>query len=392
MLTDRTEVTGIDTLELDRLERFALQDLCYSLYIPTSAWADHVNKLYASIECKGSVATQTDLIMIGLLDQMVHEARSAEIADPLEQQQQAWSSSPPSFERRVSYEAASAAADQLFNRSWDMLCDTLPAPAERPGYNTGDVEMERAERDVSALVDDDGDGDEDEDEDEFLEYDGADRFLPSLSELKRSSSNSSGTGSSNKQVLQSQPIQARAWQSTVKLIDPSNPEIALPPLPPLSRPSLAPSWDQPASLTSSGSTSPVILASDQKEKHFSCRASRCRDIKTEANPPALPVRSNDIASQMSSQSSKSSKGYKDTGVILEPGISIVRPPTGHSTLPAYSSLNVHPDKSQLGRGYDEFGFLLPALSGPKYASTLGACREKDIGYYSSNQGWVSPLW
>ncbi|OCF42796.1 hypothetical protein I317_03398 [Kwoniella heveanensis CBS 569] len=190
------EVTTIPVVQLDKMERCALADLHYSLHVPVSSWVDHVNNLYASLIYK-ALHDDVDLVITPIIDEMVTEAREVELNDPQQ------GSSAPSYERRPSAELIHpAAADQAISRDWGSFARYYAHGQNSSPQWDGqgvevDVEMERAERSVDALVNDeyrmDGEieEEEDDDEEEFLDYDGAKRWLPSTSELKRSTSLSS---------------------------------------------------------------------------------------------------------------------------------------------------------------------------------------------------------
>jgi hypothetical protein len=72
----RAEVTSLPVSHIDRMERYALADLHFSLHVPTSAWADHVNVLYTSLLSRGP-RDEGEVIIIDSLDMMVTEARIA---------------------------------------------------------------------------------------------------------------------------------------------------------------------------------------------------------------------------------------------------------------------------------------------------------------------------
>ncbi|KAK8864212.1 hypothetical protein IAR55_001458 [Kwoniella newhampshirensis] len=193
------EVTTIPIKQIDRMERCALMDLHFSLFVPVSSWVDHVNKLYTALISK-LLSDEVDHIVIPFIDQMVTDARDTELEDPLSV------SSSPNYERRLSAEELPAAADQAISRDWGSFARPyvhVPnASAVWEGRDAEvDVEMERAERSVDALVNDEDWEVEEEEEEEFLDYDGAKRWLPPVSELKRSTSNSSDRshGSANSQ-------------------------------------------------------------------------------------------------------------------------------------------------------------------------------------------------
>ncbi|WWC89533.1 uncharacterized protein L201_004457 [Kwoniella dendrophila CBS 6074] len=187
------EVTTIPVKQLDRMERIALADLHFSLHVPVSSWVDHVNKLYTALVSK-PIPDEVDLIVTPLIDDMVTEARNVELDDPLD------ISPSTAYDRRMSSDELPAAADQAISRDWGSFARTYGISQQEMRDLEVDVEMERAERDVNALVNDDYASEELEDEDEdeeFLDYDGAKKWLPTMSELKRSGSHSSDTSLSS---------------------------------------------------------------------------------------------------------------------------------------------------------------------------------------------------
>ncbi|WVQ99216.1 hypothetical protein IAU59_006348 [Kwoniella sp. CBS 9459] len=221
------EVTTIPVQQIDRMERCALADLHFSLHVPVSSWADHVNKLYTSIICN-PLQDEVDLVITPIIDEMVTEARKVELEDPRE------CSPALSYDRRSSIEMVHpAAADQAISRDWGSFAryyahgQNLSPEWDAQGIEA-DVEMERAERSVDALVNDelrmDGEIEEedDEDEEEFLDYDGAKRWLPSMSELNRSSSHSSDQSfesiDSHRRVA-TYPAQAQAYHVPLDILE-----------------------------------------------------------------------------------------------------------------------------------------------------------------------------
>lgn len=165
--------------QIDTLERCALRDLHYSLHIPVSAWADHVNKLFEAHLIKDGMH-EHDKVILGHLDRMVTEGRQTELDDPVCRSHH--------VPRRTSLASGEvpAAADQALNRDWGVYSRSYAI--EQP---TLDADLE-AERAVNALVDEAMDEEEyDEEEEDFLDYDGAQRWLPPVSDLRRSTSNSS---------------------------------------------------------------------------------------------------------------------------------------------------------------------------------------------------------
>ncbi|KAK6910325.1 hypothetical protein I203_104357 [Kwoniella mangroviensis CBS 8507] len=190
------EVTTIPVKQLDRMERIALADLHFSLHVPVSSWVDHVNKLYTALITK-AIPDEVDLVITPIIDDMVTEARDVEIEDDCQ-----IASPPTHYERRLSSDELPAAADQAISRDWGSFARTYGISQQDMRDLEVDVEMERAERDVNALVNDEYlsdemEKDDEEDDEEFLDYDGAKKWLPSMSELKRSGSNSSDTSLSS---------------------------------------------------------------------------------------------------------------------------------------------------------------------------------------------------
>ncbi|WVR07233.1 hypothetical protein IAU60_004274 [Kwoniella sp. DSM 27419] len=187
-----SEVTTVPVKELDKMERFALSDLHYSLHVPVSSWVDHVNKIYASLISK-ALPDEVDVVVIPVIDEMVTEARECELNNPRSD-----SHSLPMFERRSSAEELPAAADQAISRDWGSFARPYAqiGQVESQLWDStldDDVQMARAERSVDALVNDDDVTEAEDDEEEFLDYDGAKRWLPTESEFKRSASGSSDT-------------------------------------------------------------------------------------------------------------------------------------------------------------------------------------------------------
>ncbi|WWC70410.1 uncharacterized protein I206_104361 [Kwoniella pini CBS 10737] len=187
------EVTTIPVKQIDRMERIALADLNFSLHVPVSSWVDHVNKLYASLISK-ILPDEIDLVVTPIIDEMVTDARNVELEDP-----QDGSPALTQYERRASADELPAAADQAISRDWGTFARTYGISQQDLRDSEIDVEMERAERDVNALVADEysEEQEDEEEEEEFLDYDGAKKWLPTLSELKRSGSRSSDTSLSS---------------------------------------------------------------------------------------------------------------------------------------------------------------------------------------------------
>ncbi|WWC61653.1 uncharacterized protein I303_104237 [Kwoniella dejecticola CBS 10117] len=206
------EVTTIPVKQLDQMERIALADLNFSLHVPVSSWVDHVNKLYTALITK-ILPDEDDVVVTPVIDEMVTEARNVELEDP-----QSASPTMPHYERRASSDELPAAADQAISRDWGTFARTYGISLQEARDLEVDVEMERAERDVNALLNDDYMEDNEDDEDEeFLDYDGAKKWLPSLSELKRSGSNSSDTSLSSYDSLKFANRQGHPQTSTQPL-------------------------------------------------------------------------------------------------------------------------------------------------------------------------------
>ncbi|WVQ82400.1 hypothetical protein IAT38_004528 [Cryptococcus sp. DSM 104549] len=198
------EVTTIPIKEIDAMEIHALIDLNWSLYVPVASWVDHVNKLFISLEDKPA-HDEIDAIVLPIIDTMAKTARDVELDDPADL------GLMPAMERRLSGDEF-AAADQATSRDWHTFARTyahVQGSSDRDGY---EVEMQDeprdeferlAERNVNMLLEEEYVDDDElevveddvEDEEEFLEYDGAKRWLPPASELQRSSSNGSDRSS-----------------------------------------------------------------------------------------------------------------------------------------------------------------------------------------------------
>jgi len=277
-MVSRNEVTNIPSREIDRLERAALADFHFSLYIPVSSWVDHVNKHFATLIGK-DLLDDFDAITAPVLDHMVTEAREVELDDPKLYDHDR----PIEFERRLSSEVLPA-ADQAISRDWGTFARTYSIndplsgqydQQQEYGYSSEvDVEMELGRR-VSALVDDEV-FDDREEEEEFLDYDGAKPWLPSVSDLRRSASNSSAQSFDSIKEIQQ-------WRSGVN--------------PP----------SQPAS-----STTHSRNTSASGKGWLSAKEERMTGI---AYPP------------------NSIKEYD--GIYLEPGISIIRPPAAFKPAKVY---------------------------------------------------------
>ena len=166
-----TEVTAIPVVQIHQMEIAALQDLHWALYVPLPSWVDHVNKLFSAFVYTGD---SREGIVYTALDDMVSQARQAELADP-----KASTLTLIDGSRRSSLDVA---GDHLLSRDWGEFARSYT-------YEAQDVDADRElNRNVSALVDDEA---MEDDEDEWgLDYDGAARWLPPMSELRRSLSGS----------------------------------------------------------------------------------------------------------------------------------------------------------------------------------------------------------
>lgn len=306
-------MTSIPVKQIDRMERAALKDLYFSLRVPVSSWVDHVNKLFTSLNMKDAI-DEVDSVTIPILDHMVTEARDAEMRIPR------LVASPVDRGRRLSAQGLPAAADQALSRDWGTFVRTYAindgVQAPEPHWpRSKDPEAERA---VSALVDD-----MDEDE-EFLDYDGAKRWLPSLSEVRRSASHSSVHSVDSFADVDN-------WRSAVR--------------PDAQRSSLVSSnsrnsWDSQAyypddsvsypSYTNSTGTMPFEYHTKSCPQ---CGCERHCDASSKAQAP--------IQSDYATPSST----HRDTAVFLEPGISIIRPPiSANPRVAATAKWELHPPK------------------------------------------------
>lgn len=280
------------------MERAALRDYHFSLHLPVPSWVDHVNKLYTSLISKHTL-DGVDAIAIPILNEMVTQAREAELRVPQ------YLAASTNYERRVSLEELPAAADQALSRDWGSFAKTYSIDgtdfraAERRPSRDVDEEMAAAEKSVNALVGDDMDDDED-----FLDYDGAKRWLPSISESRRSGSHLSLNGlEANRNVAH--------WRSAVE------PEVHYSAAGLASGTSRS-SWKThfptdiaplPAHSNSFASAAYPKLTATSTQcgcSGSSHHASKPRMVEHRA-PSVLPPT------------------YRDTGVYLEPGISIIRP-------------------------------------------------------------------
>jgi len=170
------EVTRLPIRLIDTLERVALKDFHYSLHIPLPSWIEHITSAHIAL-LTDKVHSHTAIIET-VLDQMIGDARDALLHDPLD-----WM-----IDNEFQY------ASSTPNRNWRDTTRSLPTPSqEAPEWVDEDLSTDiEAERNVAALVaDDEVMLDDEEDEYDFVEYDGAKPWLPTMSDLRRSQSNSS---------------------------------------------------------------------------------------------------------------------------------------------------------------------------------------------------------
>lgn len=290
-------MTLIPITDIDRIERAALNDLHYSLHISVSAWSDHVNKLYATLADRLDLDS-VDAIALPILDSMVTDAREQELADP----RAAMSPSDPGI-RRLSSQSTAAAADQAISRDWAMVAQSyaIHYPVEQPqqtGYGSAvDEEMLAAERTVNALVDD---FDEDEEE-EFIEYDGAKRWLPMVSEIRRSESHSSNISDHSA----GHGCEIEQWRQTVRAGEKAT--------------DILPAWAEshPVKTRSldawTGNAVPTAEPVTYNGTYL-----------PPSPPPTQPCKCPEHCAYKQNHPAGAS-AYKETGVYLEPGISVVRP-------------------------------------------------------------------
>ena len=284
------------------MERAALKDFHFSLHVPVSAWVDHVNKAFTALITKDSV-DEIDSIAIPILDQMVTEAREAELCDPRSL------ASLPNHERRLSAQLFPAAADQALSRDWGSFARTYAindndfgAPDRRSSREII-AEMEMAERTVSALVDDDNT----DDEEEFLDYDGAKRWLPSMFESRRSASHSSLKSFDSFQDVDQ-------WRTAVR------PEV-LRGGPGYVTSTHRSSWDNHAYHAQGIASHSAYFGAEHSAGPHAETVNTCPQCGCDRHGyDAIRTHA------MSHPRSAGSATYNDTGVYLEPGISIVRPP------------------------------------------------------------------
>jgi hypothetical protein len=260
-----TEVTSIPIAQIDRMERAALQDLHFSLHVPLTAWVDHVNKIWAGLYARIDAQDTMDRIVLDTVNGMVDEARDCELRDissPISRR-----SSSPTF----------PGAQDVGNVHWASFARDYNVDMDMQDV---DEELAYAARNVSALVDDD-EGMEDEEE-EFLDYDGAKRWLPSIAELKRTASNSSTES-------------IEAWRRTV---GPANPKAVR----------LSHDFDaQPYDVTGR-----AIPAAVYRSTHDDC--STCVSCERRA-----------VDKSFSTSGAVTPPSFQGAGHYLEPGISVLRP-------------------------------------------------------------------
>ncbi len=178
------EITDISIPELVKMDRIVLEDFHFALSIPVSSWTEHVSQLFTQLVARNCADDYVGSMIITFFDEMVAEARASE--------KQYHDTISASKQRRPSVVHA---ADQAIDRAWGSFAKSYQVDIEsfqhRYGYDDGFyqdriTEMradDSAERAVSSLVDDM--------EEEFLEYDGAQRWIPPVSTFSRSESNGS---------------------------------------------------------------------------------------------------------------------------------------------------------------------------------------------------------
>lgn len=171
------EVTRLPIRLIDTFERVALKDFHYSLHIPLPSWIEHITSAHITLLTDNAHSHTATIEK--LLDQMIGEARDALLNDPLN-----WV-----IDNDFQYASSTPSRDwRNHSRSHSMQSQEAP---EWTGTEDLSIDIE-AERNVAALVaDDEVLMDEEEDEYDFVEYDGAKPWLPTMSDLRRSHSNSS---------------------------------------------------------------------------------------------------------------------------------------------------------------------------------------------------------
>ena len=220
-LISRHEVTHLPIATINKLERFALEEYQYSLFVPLCDWVDHVCAALSDMNRRYTFDAH-DAVVACHLDRMALDAREAEITTGVPQ------GMVSDYVQRVSI-ADTPAADQAIQREWDHYAQTYsiasetdpkrhsiaePAITAEPEDFTSDIE---AERNVAALVDDEWMND-DEDEYDFIEYDGAKPWLPLASDLKRSQSNSSAMSYESMQQWRSNTHHANSSVTSVEYV------------------------------------------------------------------------------------------------------------------------------------------------------------------------------
>jgi len=275
------------------MEHIALADYHFSLHIPLAAWVDHVNNLYGALLCNDSRDDAGDVVLDSL-DYMVTEARDAELADITGRV-------TPASDRRLSVQDISAAGEQATSRDWGTFARTYSINDQ--AFVMDGFDLAQAEQNILALV---GEDEEEElDEDEFLDYDGAVPFLPSASELRRSASNSSA-----------QSIDSVAqWRAGVSQA------IA-----------------KPTYRRNAGEGCPECAA-----RGVPCSSGYPVSAPVAPVPPTTYAARDSFTNPYTAPQTNAS--FKETGIYLEPGIAIMRPPTAlplpplHRYNPAYGHLN-----------------------------------------------------
>lgn len=321
----RTEVSGLPVKDIDLLERAALADLYYSLHIPLSGWADHVNKRWTELLTAPERSDDAYDVVLEVLDGMVTDARATELYEPP-------SPHPSQFDY---YAMIDQRLEELYYaEELERLPPSLDStPVSQYLSPRGiDSDMTAAAQNVDALVDDamGCESEDEESEDEFLDYDGAARFLPTISELRRSASNSSAEAEAianlekwRNSVREAELAQVRAQEEDDHSFVFYPPTAYASPLLP-SFPMIAP----PAP-TRSRDHNRITSSEARQEPHDPARpAATVRKYGPQSAPAPVKLYRSD---------------FKETGVVLEPGISQVRPPTGGAaTGPSRQPLNSLP--------------------------------------------------
>ena len=171
-------MTSIPISQIDLMERAALQDLHHSVHLSLPCWLDHVSKLLSTFTYKGAL-DELDVTMIPILDEMETEARQSLVRD--------------AKDRLSGFQTSVAWMKQYLREDWDISSRALTyeeySALEKRFQHELKARMVISSRNVSELVDD---TDPEEEEEEFLDYDGAERFLPTRSEIRQLRSRSSG--------------------------------------------------------------------------------------------------------------------------------------------------------------------------------------------------------